>query len=400
VWKLADIPGQGGLGKRASEGERRNAKRLKGTNDVETSRIEAEKIMKSEPVEIGIHTPLERECEKDLRIRTDIFAEEDVQIACPESLIADQNNAIEIELLAKREEYVFCETESLAEKPSLDEKSKIKSPRSEYFEKQTKKEEEEEEEYSEYTLDSVPTEDGIRVSSYHLQGKVEKTETEADTFEFFESTMESSIKPSVKEEKANISLMTIMKNRKSRQKEANLTQEEDGISVLSESKGKGLTLSCNETGEYFESKDDVGVTTNDDVQEILEVSKDDVEVISSDEEVQEIVEISHKPDKKEIIRRGKTEFVMKYKSTTDAGEYEDTKTAEDLRQMEMMGLPTVLQLGKGRMANYHNPNVHLKREKTLYCTTCKLRLNSEDTMKSHLNGKKHMKKMLSLNLNT
>ena len=44
-----------------------------------------------------------------------------------------------------------------------------------------------------------------------------------------------------------------------------------------EFKGKGSTLSCNETGEYFESRDDVGVTTND-------------------EEVQEIVEISHKPD--------------------------------------------------------------------------------------------------------
>ena len=72
--------------------------------------------------------------------------------------------------------------------------------------------------------------------------------------------------------------------------------EGSGAEEFGELKGKGLTLSCNETGEYFESKDDVGVTTNDDVQEILEVSKDDVEVISSDEEVQEIVEISHKPD--------------------------------------------------------------------------------------------------------
>ena len=37
-----------------------------------------------------------------------------------------------------------------------------------------------------------------------------------------------------------------------------------------EFKGKGSTLSCNETGEYFESKDDVRVTTNDEeVQKIV-----------------------------------------------------------------------------------------------------------------------------------
>ena len=37
-----------------------------------------------------------------------------------------------------------------------------------------------------------------------------------------------------------------------------------------EFKGKGSTLSCNETGEYFESRDDVGVTTNDEeVQKIV-----------------------------------------------------------------------------------------------------------------------------------
>ena len=55
-------------------------------------------------------------------------------------------------------------------------------------------------------------------------------------------------------------------------------------------------------------------------------------------------------------------------------EYEDTETAEDLRGMEMMGLPTVLQLGKVRMAYDNNPSVHLKREKALYFEPCKLRL--------------------------
>ena len=380
VWNLADIPGQVGLRNWASEGEKRDAKRkrLKGTNEVETSSIEAEKNVRSELVEIEIHTLQKRECEKDLRIRTDVFANRDIQFACPESSIADQNNVIETEL-SKREENKFCETESQTEM-SVDEKWKIKIPHSEYYEKKTKKEDEEEKEYSEYTLESFPTEDGKNESSHHFLGKVEKTKTEADTLEYFETTTESLIKPTVKEEQANRSFWTNMKKRKSRQTEANSTQEEDDISVLFESKGKGSTLSRTENREYFETKNDI-------------------EVVSDDEEVQEILEIPHKPDKKEIIRRGKTEFVMKYKSTTNAGEYEDNDTAMELRQMEMMGLPTVLQLGKGRMAMDHNSNVHLKREKTLYCTPCKLRLNSEDTMKSHLNGKKHMKKMLSLTTN-
>ena len=46
--------------------------------------------------------------------------------------------------------------------------------------------------------------------------------------------------------------------------------EGSGAEEFGELKGKGLTLSCNETGEYFESRDDVGVTTNDEeVQKIV-----------------------------------------------------------------------------------------------------------------------------------
>ena len=315
---------------------------MKGTNEVESRGVEAKKMLRSELVEIEVDTLQKSECEKDLRIRTDIFENKDIQFACPESWISDQNNAIETEM-AKREEYEYFETESQTVM-SVDEKGKIKIPHSEYFEeKKTKKEEE----YSEYAPDSFSNE-------------VVKTETEADTFEYYENITESLIKTTVKEEQGNNSFLKNMKY--SGQKEANSTQEEGEISVLFESKGKGFTSS------------------------------------RKDFKLQKILEIPHKPDdKKEIIRRGKSDFVMKYKSITDAGEYEETETAKELRQMEILGLPTVLQLGKGRMANDHNPNVHLTREKTLFCEPCKLRLNSEDTMKSHLNGKKHMKKLLFLN---
>ena len=46
--------------------------------------------------------------------------------------------------------------------------------------------------------------------------------------------------------------------------------EGGGAEESGEFKGKGLTLSCNETGEYFESRGHVGATTND--EEVQEIS--------------------------------------------------------------------------------------------------------------------------------
>jgi len=70
---------------------------------------------------------------------------------------------------------------------------------------------------------------------------------------------------------------------------------------------------------------------------------------------------------------------------------------EELAKMESMGLPTGFQFGNmssdgGRSASKLQTK---KQKKTYYCNTCKIELNSEDTMISHMKGTKHMKKALA-----
>ena len=65
----------------------------------------------------------------------------------------------------------------------------------------------------------------------------------------------------------------------------------------------------------------------------------------------------------------------------------------DIAAMEKLGLPTGFEFGNitqgGRSLKTK------KDKKTFYCNTCKLELNSEDTLKSHMQGSKHMKKVLA-----
>ena len=84
-----------------------------------------------------------------------------------------------------------------------------------------------------------------------------------------------------------------------------------------------------------------------------------------------------------------------YKSQIDGYEIgqEDMKMMAD---MERMGLPTGFSFGN---LQYEAPAPsHLrtkKQKKTFWCQTCKLELNSEDTLISHMKGQKHMKKQLA-----
>ena len=65
----------------------------------------------------------------------------------------------------------------------------------------------------------------------------------------------------------------------------------------------------------------------------------------------------------------------------------------DIAAMEKLGLPTGFEFGN--IAQGGRSLKTKKDKKTFYCNTCKLELNSEDTMKSHMKGSKHMKKALA-----
>ena len=65
----------------------------------------------------------------------------------------------------------------------------------------------------------------------------------------------------------------------------------------------------------------------------------------------------------------------------------------DIAAMEKLGLPTGFEFGNNTQGGRSLKTK--KDKKTFYCNTCKLELNSEDTMKSHMKGSKHMKKALA-----
>ena len=60
----------------------------------------------------------------------------------------------------------------------------------------------------------------------------------------------------------------------------------------------------------------------------------------------------------------------------------------ELRTMEPLGLPTGFQYGsKKQVASQHSR----RSKKSFYCLVCNVELNSEESMKSHMNGGKHLK---------
>eukprot|EP00092_Neocalanus_flemingeri_P015992 GFUD01017310.1.p1 GENE.GFUD01017310.1~~GFUD01017310.1.p1 ORF type:complete len:667 (+),score=195.32 GFUD01017310.1:44-2002(+) len=66
---------------------------------------------------------------------------------------------------------------------------------------------------------------------------------------------------------------------------------------------------------------------------------------------------------------------------------------DELAMMDALGLPTGFSFGNIEPAESRQTSRGAK--KTFYCNTCKIELNSEDTMTSHLKGVKHMKKQLA-----
>ena len=82
-----------------------------------------------------------------------------------------------------------------------------------------------------------------------------------------------------------------------------------------------------------------------------------------------------------------------YKSQIDGYEVHPDDMKQ-MAQMEAMGLPTGFSFGT--MQYDAPPQLKTRKQKaTYYCNLCKLELNSEDTLKSHMQGQKHMKKQLS-----
>ena len=78
-------------------------------------------------------------------------------------------------------------------------------------------------------------------------------------------------------------------------------------------------------------------------------------------------------------------------------EISDSLTPEESQEMEALGLPINFEFGN---QNHHDGSASKKlrtnkQKKTFWCNICKIELNSEDTMNSHLNGFKHMKKALT-----
>ena len=66
------------------------------------------------------------------------------------------------------------------------------------------------------------------------------------------------------------------------------------------------------------------------------------------------------------------------------------------REMAAYGLPTSFSMNKNSMAGSSvtesTSNTRKGEKKTFYCELCLVELNSEDTMISHKNGMKHLKK--------
>ena len=74
------------------------------------------------------------------------------------------------------------------------------------------------------------------------------------------------------------------------------------------------------------------------------------------------------------------------------GGYMDDVTA---REMAAYGLPTSFSMNRNSMADSiteSSSNTRKGEKKTFYCELCLVELNSEDTMISHRNGMKHLKK--------
>jgi len=67
--------------------------------------------------------------------------------------------------------------------------------------------------------------------------------------------------------------------------------------------------------------------------------------------------------------------------------------SEDMMAMADLGLPTGFVFGS---LNRDSRLQQKKQKATFYCDLCKLELNSEDTMKAHMVGSKHMKKHLAV----
>ena len=67
-----------------------------------------------------------------------------------------------------------------------------------------------------------------------------------------------------------------------------------------------------------------------------------------------------------------------------------------MAQMESLGLPTGFSFSHA--TTVREAGLTKKGDKkSYYCQTCLIDLNSEDTMKSHLTGKKHMMKQIQVN---
>ena len=95
-------------------------------------------------------------------------------------------------------------------------------------------------------------------------------------------------------------------------------------------------------------------------------------------------------DQKPMIGPTDSEGKIKvhYKAAID-GYLTDPK---DMMAMAEAGLPTGFTFG----SNNRDSRLQQKKQKaTYYCDLCKLELNSEDTMKAHMAGSKHMKKTLA-----
>ena len=63
----------------------------------------------------------------------------------------------------------------------------------------------------------------------------------------------------------------------------------------------------------------------------------------------------------------------------------------ELRTMEALGLPTGFQYGSKNKLLLNIPGGLRSKKSSFYCLVCNVELNSEESMKSHMNGGKHLK---------
>merc|ERR1719510_1419421 len=70
----------------------------------------------------------------------------------------------------------------------------------------------------------------------------------------------------------------------------------------------------------------------------------------------------------------------------------DFPQSEAENWMAGMGLPTQFNAG------LQQPDVKGSKKRTYYCDICLTELNSDDTLRSHANGQKHLKKINAANL--